>query len=59
MDAITNAGLEAMGVPSTPVSTVNPRREILKSIRSVLTNQAASEDEHIDALEALIEMSKE
>lgn len=52
MEPITTAGLEA-GPPS------NPRRDLIKSIRAVLRRQDATEDEDVDALEALLELSKE
>lgn len=54
MDIITTAGME-----SQPAQATNPRRELIKGIRAVLRRQDASEDEDVDALEALIEMSKE
>lgn len=53
MDAITTAGMEAPSVPS------NPRRELVKGIRAVLRRADATEDEDVDALEALIELSKD
>ncbi len=53
MEIITTAG---MG-PSTPAT--DPRRELIKGIRQVLRRPDATEDEDVDALEALIEMSKE
>lgn len=54
IDVITSAGLESPGQP-----TSNPRRELIKGIRAVLRKTDATEDEDVDALEALIEMSKE
>lgn len=55
MEPILTAGLDG------PVSSVapNPRREHIRNISKVLANQAATEDERLDALEALVELSKE
>lgn len=54
MDVITTAGLDT---PAQAPS--NPRRDLIKGIRAVLRRTDATEDEDVDALEALIEMSKE
>lgn len=51
MEPVFTAGLE--------VTPANPRRELLKGVRAVLRRTDATEDEDVDALEALIEMSKE
>lgn len=54
MEPILTAGLDSLApVPS------NPRREHIRNISKVLANQAATEDERLDALEALVELSKE
>lgn len=53
MEPITTAGLVA-----GPAEPVSPRREAVRSIRAILRRQDASEDEDIDALEALIELSR-
>ena len=53
MEPIVTAGLEPLAAPS------NPRRDLIKGIRAVLRRSDATEDEDVDALEALIEMSKE
>jgi hypothetical protein len=53
MEPIFTAGLE-----SAPAAS-NPRRDLIKGIRAVLRRSDATEDEDVDALEALIEMSKE
>jgi hypothetical protein len=47
------------GLDSSAVPQVNPRRELIKSIRSVIRRQDATDDEMDDALEALVELSKE
>lgn len=54
MEPITTAGLDAAPQPQS-----NPRRELIRGIRKILRNPAATEDEDVDALEALIEMSKD
>lgn len=54
MEPITTAGLDSLA-PSAP----SPRRELIKNIRAVLRRQDATEDEDLDALEALVELSKE
>lgn len=51
MEPITTAGMDSLAP--------NPRRELVRGIRKVLRNPSATEDEDVDALEALIEMSKE
>lgn len=53
MEPITTAGLDSLAPPT------NSRRELIKGIRAVLRRTDATEDEDIDALEALVEMSKE
>lgn len=52
MDAITTAGLD--GATTTPTS---PRKELIKQISLVLRRTDATEAEHEDALEALVELS--
>lgn len=54
LDPIVTAGMSGPVAP-----TQNPRRDIIKGIRAVLRRTDATEDEDVDALEALIEMSKE
>jgi hypothetical protein len=54
IEPIVTAGL---GIQLAPAS--NPRRDLVKGIRAVLRRQDATEDEDVDALEALIELSKE
>ena len=54
MEPVTTAGLD---VPA--FQPPNLRRELIKGIRAVLRRPDATEDEDVDALEALIEMSKE
>lgn len=53
LEPIVNAGLD-----SKPPETSSPRRELIKSIRAVLRNTGATESEDVDALEALLELSK-
>lgn len=50
MDAITTAGADTQVVPS-------PRKELIKQISSILRRTDATEAEHEDALEALVELS--
>ena len=52
IEVITSAGLD----PATPK---NPRRDLIKGIRAVLRKTDATEDEDVDALEALVELSKD
>jgi hypothetical protein len=52
VEPIFTAGLE-----EGPVA--NPRRDLIKGIRAVLRRTDATEDEDVDALEALVELSKE
>lgn len=54
MEPIITAGLDSLAPQST-----NPRRELIKGIRAVLRRADATEDEDVDALEALLELSKE
>lgn len=54
LEPIVTAGLGSQG----PVSA-SPRRELIKSISKVLRKTDATELEHEDALEALVELSKE
>jgi len=53
MEVVTTAGLEF--APAKPT----PRREAIQRIRAVLRNNQATEAESDDALEALVELSKE
>lgn len=53
MEPITTAGLTSLSPPT------NQRRELIKGIRAVLRRPDATEAEDVDALEALVEMSKE
>lgn len=53
LEPITTAGFDPASAPT------NPRRDLIKGIRAVLRRADATEDEDVDALEALIEMSKE
>jgi hypothetical protein len=55
MEPIMTAGLDGLVAAQAP----SPRREHIRSISKVLANQAATEDERLDALEALVELSKE
>lgn len=54
MEPIFTAGLDSLAPPAS-----NPRRELIKGIRAVLRRTDATEDEDVDALEALLELSKE
>jgi hypothetical protein len=54
-EPIVTAGL----APAAPEPTENPRRQLIKGIRAVLRNTNATEAEDVDALEALLELSKE
>jgi hypothetical protein len=54
-EAISTAGLTL----TEQAKPTDPRREVVKVIRTVLRNQAATEDEVDDALEALIELAKD
>lgn len=55
MEAIFTAGLDSL---APPVQT-NPKREAIKTIRAVIRRQDATDDEVDDALEALVELSKD
>lgn len=55
-DIITTAGLER--VFSGPTK-FNKRKEAIREVRSKLRNPNATDDEWDDALDALIELSKE
>ncbi len=54
-EVISTAGLV---VPADP-KPENPRREAVRLIRATLRNQAATDDEVDDALDALIELAKD
>ena len=43
----------------TSVAFKDPRREAIKAVRAIIRNNASTDDEVDDALEALIELSKE
>jgi hypothetical protein len=47
------------GLDGSASGQTSPRREHIRNISKVLANQAATEDERLDALEALVELSKE
>lgn len=47
------------GLDSPTPAQANPRREHIRNINKVLGNTTATEDERLDALEALIELSRE
>lgn len=53
MEPIVTAGLDSQAPAS------DPRRELIRSISKVLRKQDATEAEHEDALEALVELSRE
>jgi hypothetical protein len=42
-----------------PVATSSPRKEAIRQVRSVIRNPQATDDEVEDALEALLELSKD
>jgi hypothetical protein len=54
LEPIITAGLDSLAPQPT-----NPRRELIRSISKVLRKADATEAEHEDALEALVELSKE
>lgn len=60
-EVIKTAGLtEAVAAQGSPsASAPSPRRDAIRIIRSTLRNQQASDDEVDDALEALLELSKD
>lgn len=55
-DIITTAGLTTAGSVS---GSFNKRKEALKEIRAQLRKSDATDDEWDDALDALVELSKE
>lgn len=54
LEAIVTAGQD-----NPAQAPPDPRRELIKSISKVLRRADATESEHEDALEALVELSKE
>lgn len=57
-EVVKTAGLQEALVSSATYPS-SPRRDAIKLIRATLRNQAASDEEVDDALDALIELSKD
>lgn len=51
--------IESAGLPETPPEAPSARREVIKAARAVMRKSDATDEEYEDALEALIEASKD